>query len=596
MSRLGAATGAGVPPGPRRAASALAAAPARAGVAGLAGVLGLAGALGLAGCRRDAPAPAVAPSPADEAIPVVFTDVTRESGITFAHNSGAFGRKYLPETMGSGLVFFDYDGDGRQDLFLVNGADWPGRRRRRSPPALYRNRGDGTFEDVTARAGLTAEIYGIGAAAVDYDNDGDADLFVNALGPDRLYRNRGDGTFEDVTRRAGVSDPAFGSSAAWLDYDRDGDLDLFVGNYVEWTAATDIFCTLDGTSKSYCTPESYRGATNRLYRNRGDGTFEDVTRPAGVHDPTGKSLGVVAFDYDGDGWPDLAVANDTQPNFLYRNRGDGTFEEVGRTAGIAFSEEGKARGAMGIDAADYDGSGRESLVIGNFSNEMLALYHNEGRGLFIDDAPSAGIGLPSLLTLAFGCFFFDYDLDGRLDIYSANGHVENDINRVQPSVTHAQPPHLFRGLPGGRFEAMEQRIGGDLARPVVARGAAYADYDGDGDLDVAVSVNNGPAILLRNDGGNANRFVRVRLIGRASNRDAVGAVARLRAGRLAATRAVRAGSSYASQSELPLTFGLGPGGPGAAEAADLSVAWPSGRTQEFHGLVTGRLHVLEEAP
>ncbi|HEU4400982.1 MAG TPA: CRTAC1 family protein, partial [Candidatus Polarisedimenticolia bacterium] len=363
--------------------------------------------------------------------------------------------------------------------------------------------------------------------------------------------------------------------------------------------------------KSYCTPESYRGATNRLYRNRGDGAFEDVTRKAKLFNPTGKSLGVVTFDYDGDGWPDLAVANDTQPNYLYHNLGDGTFEEVGTAAGVAFSEEGKARGAMGIDAADYDGSGRESLVIGNFSNEMLALYHNEGHGLFIDDAAAAGIGPPSLLTLAFGCFFFDYDLDGRLDIFVANGHVENDINRVQPSVTYAQPPHLFRGIGGGRFEPAEQRSGQAMTRPLVARGAAYADYDGDGDLDIALNVNNGPAVLLRNDGGNADAWVRVLLVGKGSNRDAVGAVARLRrggpAGAPAASRTVRSAASYASQSEMVLTFGLGPGRPGEGSSGDatgkgppatvdLEVTWPNGRTQMFTGLAPGRLHVLEESP
>ncbi len=554
------------------------------------------GALALGGCRAKEQTPATGPSAAASPIPVVFTDVTREAGLTFVHNSGAYGKKYLPETMGSGLAFLDYDGDGRQDLFFVNGADWPEHHRRITTQALYRNRGDGTFEDVTSKAGLAVELYGIGVAAADFDNDGDADLFVNALGPDRLFRNRGDGTFEDVTRRAGVSDPAFGSSATWLDYDRDGLLDLFACNYVQWSAATDIYCTLDGARKSYCTPESYKGATNRLYHNRGDGTFEDVSRRAGVYDPTGKSLGVVAFDYDGDGWPDLAVANDTQPNFLYRNRGDGSFEEVGKTAGIAFSEEGKARGAMGIDAADYDGSGRDSLVIGNFSNEMLALYHNEGRGLFIDDAPTAGIGQASLLTLAFGCFFFDYDLDGRLDIFVANGHVESDINLVQPSVTYAQPPHLFRGAGDGRFEQAEHRVGAALPRPVVARGAAYADYDGDGDLDVAISTNNGAAILLRNDGGSAHGWIRVRLVGRSSNRDGVGAVALLQSSAVASiSRTVRSAASYASQSEMTLTFGLGAAGDGAA-ASDLSVAWPGGATQVFSGLAPGRLHVLEEAP
>ncbi|PYS95893.1 MAG: CRTAC1 family protein [Acidobacteria bacterium] len=548
------------------------------------------------GCGRREAAPA-APAAAEPGAPaVLFTDVTQAAGIRFAHASGAYGRKYLPETMGSGLAFLDYDGDGRPDLFFVNGADWPEHHRRTSTQALYRNRGDGTFEDVTRKAGLAIEMYGIGVAAADYDNDGHTDLFVNGLGPDRLFHNRGDGTFEDVTQRAGVSDPAFGSSATWLDYDRDGRLDLFVCNYVQWTPRTDIFCTLDGVSKSYCTPESYHGATNRLFRNRGDGTFEDVTRKARVENGDGKSLGVVAFDYDGDGFIDLAVANDTQPNYLYRNRGDGTFEEIGKRAGIAFSEEGKARGAMGIDAADYDGSGRESLVIGNFSNEMLALYHNEGRGLFIDDAPSAGIGQPSLLTLAFGCFFFDYDLDGRLDIFVANGHVENDINRVQPSVTYAQPPHLFRGLGGGRFEQMEERSGEALRRPLVARGAAFADYDGDGDLDVALSTNDGPAVLLRNDGGNANGWVRVRLVGGPSNRDAIGARVRLTSGGPPAARTVRAASSYASQSEMVLTFGLGPAPGGAPGGATIEVTWPGGRVQTVSGLAPGRLHLVQEAP
>jgi len=553
-------------------------------------------ALALPGCgpRKDAPA-AASPAEAPRANPVVFTDITRAAGITFVHNSGAFGRKYLPETMGSGVAFLDYDGDGYQDLFFVQSADWPERRRHRTTQVLYRNRGDGTFEDTTRKAGLAVEMYGLGVAAADYDNDGHVDLFINALGPDRLFRNRGDGTFEDVTRRAGVSDPGFGTSATWIDYDRDGRLDLFACNYVQWSPKEDIFCTLDGVSKSYCTPESYRGATDRLFRNKGDGTFEDVTRRAGVYDPTGKSLGVVALDYDGDGWPDLAVANDTQPNFLYHNKGDGTFEEVGKIAGIAFSEEGRARGAMGIDAADYDGSGRDSLVIGNFSNEMLALYHNEGRGLFIDDAAMAGIGQPSLLTLAFGCFFFDFDLDGRLDIFVANGHVENDINRVQPSVTYAQPPHLFRGLGGGRFAQIEGQSGPDLLRPLVGRGAAYADFDNDGDLDIAVSTNNGPAVLLRNDGGSAFGWLRLRLVGRdGSSRDALGAVVRLKAGGVTAARTVRAGASYASGNEIVLTFGLGPAVDGRYPPADVQISWPGGPTQTVTGLEAGRLHVIEE--
>jgi hypothetical protein len=537
------------------------------------------------------------PAPAPEtAIPVAFTDVTHAAGIAFTHENGARGRKYLPETMGAGLVFFDYDGDGFPDLFFVNSDAWPGDKRRGGPArqALYHNRGDGTFEDVTAKSGLGIEAYGIGAAAADYDNDGHVDLYLNALGADHLWRNRGDGSFEDVTRKAGVGDPGFGSSATWLDYDGDGWLDLFVCNYVQWSPKTDIYCTLDGANKSYCTPESYTGASDRLFRNRGDGTFEDVSAKAGVLDPNGKSLGVVAFDMDDDGDTDLAVANDTQPNFLYRNRGDGTFEEIGKTAGIAYSEEGRARGAMGIDAADYDDSGRESLVIGNFSNEMMALYHNEGKGLFIDDAATAGIGQPSLLTLAFGCFFFDYDLDGRLDIFVANGHVENEINRVQPSVTYAEPPHLFRGLPLGRFEETTGKAGADLAKPMVARGAAYADIDGDGDLDVACSTNGGPAMLWRNDGGSVNGFIRLRLQSAGLNRDAIGARVRLTFDGRTRERTVRSAASYASQSEMPLTFGLGAAGSKAGAVASAEVRWPDGSVETFPGLPAGKLSVLKQ--
>ncbi|HKQ96947.1 MAG TPA: CRTAC1 family protein, partial [Candidatus Polarisedimenticolia bacterium] len=546
-------------------------------------------AIGLACDQAPNPAPPV--PQVETAHPVTFTDVTRAAGIAFKHHSGAVGKKYLPETMGAGLVFFDADGDGHVDLYFVQSRDWPENRGAPQHPAFYRNKGDGTFEDATKRAGLDVETYGIGAAAADYDNDGDVDLFVNALGPDHLFRNRGNGTFEEVAKSAGVGDPAFGSSATWVDYDRDGFLDLFVANYVQWTAETDIYCTLDGAHKSYCTPESYRGATNRLYRNRGDGTFEDATAKAGVLDPTGKSLGVAALDFDDDGFIDLAVANDTQPNFLYRNRGDGTFEEVGKTAGIAYSEEGKARGAMGIDAGDYDDSGRPSLLIGNFSNEMLALYHNEGKGLFIDDAAAAGIGQPSLLTLAFGCFFFDYDLDGRLDLFVANGHVENEINAVQPSVTYAEPPHLFRGDGTGRFEETTAKAGADLARPVVARGAAYADIDNDGDLDVAYSTNNGPAALFRNDGGNGDGFVRLRLVGTASNRDGIGARLRLKAGARTLTRTLQSAASYASQSEGIVTFGLGSKPP---KTVDIEVRWPNGRVETYPGLETGRLQVLTE--
>ena len=527
---------------------------------------------GSAPAARDAgtAAPAAAPTR------VEFVDVTAAAGIGFVHVSGAAGEKYLPETLGSGALFLDVDGDGWQDVFFVNSTPWQGGGE--AFPALYRNDGDGTFTDITAGSGLRVALYGLGAAAADYDNDGHADLYVTALGTNRLFRGRGDGTFEDVTAPAGVGDERFSTSALWFDYDADGALDLFVANYVEWTPETDIFCTLDGEEKSYCTPESYPGQRPTLYRNRGDGTFQDVTVAAGLDVPSSKALGVAMLDYDADGWMDFFVANDTEPDQLFRNRGDGTFEDVGLVAGVAFSEGGVARAGMGVDAADYDGSGRPSLVVGNFSNEMIALFHNEGGGLFIDEAPRSEVGSTSLLTLAFACFFFDYDLDGRPDIFAANGHVADDIERVQARVTYAQPPHLFRNLGGGRFEEAVPSVGPALALPMVARGAAYADYDRDGDLDLLVTINNGPARLLRNDGGSANNVLRVRTVGVASNRDGVGARVdvTLPAGGSSWQR-VKTGSSYASQSELPLTFGLG-----RADAVDaVRVTWPSGQVDSL---------------
>jgi hypothetical protein len=515
----------------------------------------------------------IAASAADA--PVAFTDVTAPAGIRFVHNNGGFGRKYLPETMGSGGAFLDIDDDGWQDVLLVNSKNWPGRPGARSLPALYRNVG-GAFSDVTRGSGLDVELYGIGAAAADFDNDGRVDIYITALGGNRLFRNLGGGKFADVTAKAGVADGGFSTSALWIDYDTDGRLDLFVAHYVEWSIDTDLFCTLDGKSKSYCTPESYKGQSPSLFRNRGDGTFENATRRAGVFDTSSKALGVAMLDYDGDGRIDIFVANDTEPNRLYRNKGGGSFEDVAVSAGVAFSEAGVARAGMGVDATDFDGSGRPSLIIGNFSNQMMALYHNEGRGLFIDDAPRSTIGRSSLLALTFGCFFFDFDLDGLPDIFAANGHVSDDIERVQSRVTYAQRPHLFRNLGKRQFEDARARAGAALDRPLVARGAAYADYDNDGDLDLLITVNNGPARLYRNDGGNANNFLRVKLVGSASNRDGIGArVEVTAAGRPPMWQLVKTGSSYASQSELPVTFGLG----SAAKVEQIRVTWPTGKTE-----------------
>ncbi len=521
--------------------------------------------------------------------PVQFADVTAAAGIRFRHNSGSSGKKYLPETMGAGAAFLDYNNDNYPDLLLINGKNWtPGGRR--SLPALYRNNKDGTFTDVTAEAGLAIEMYGLGVAIADYDNDGYQDIYITALEGDRLFHNEHNGTFRDVTRAAGINNANFGTSAAWLDYDRDGRLDLFVANYVQYSVKGDLWCSLDGQTKSYCTPESYKGTASKLYHNLGGGKFEDVSQKAGVGDPTSKSLGVAILDFDGDGWPDIFVANDTQPNKLYRNNGKGAFTEVGLSAGVAFGEDGVARGAMGVDSADYDRSGRAGLLVGNFSNQMLALYHNEGNGLFIDEAPTSTVGRVSLLYLSFGVFFFDYDLDGHPDILSANGHIEDEINRVQPKVQYRQAPLLFRNLGNKRFEWMTPKMGPAFNRPIVARGAAYGDFDLDGDLDILISTNNGPAYLFRNDGGNSNHWLRVKTVGTKSNRDGIGAVVRVRSASGVQWQTVHSGSSYCSQSELPLTFGLGRD----TKVDSLEIEWPSGTKQRFTNLDANQFLAVEE--
>jgi hypothetical protein len=520
-----------------------------------------------------------------------FTDVAKAAGITFTHNSGAFGKKYLPETMGAGGAFVDVDGDGWQDILLVNGMSWPGRPANRSVMGLYRNNQNGTFTDVTKQAGLAVPMYGMGVAAADYDNDGRTDLYLTALGKNRLFRNLGGLKFADVTESAKVGDPGFSASAAWVDYDRDSRLDLYVTNYVEWSIEKDRFCTLDGKSKSYCTPEAYKGQSPTLYRNRGDGTFENVTERAGVKDVTAKALGVALLDYNNDGWIDLFVANDTQPNRLYENKRNGTFGDFAVSAGVEFNDAGAARAGMGVDAADYDNSGRQSVVIGNFSNEMIALYKNEGNGLFVDEAPTSVIGKASLLRLTFASFFFDYDLDGRLDIFAANGHVADDISTVQPRIAHAQRPLLFRNAGSRKFEDATDAAGKAMLMPMVARGAAYGDYDGDGDLDLLVTVNNGPARLLRNEGAERNHRLRLRIVGTKSNRDAIGASARVThsAGK-SPWLMVKTGSSYCSQSEMPVTFGLG----AIDRVTHIEVKWPDGKVDMLPGTNANQSLTIEE--
>ena len=518
-----------------------------------------------------------------------FTDVTAAAGIKFVHNSGRAGKKWLPETMGSGCAFFDADGDGWLDILLINGKDWTPKGRK-SRCALYHNNKNGTFTDVTAGSGLDIDIYGMGVAIADYDNDGRDDVYITGLEGDHLFHNEGGGKFRDVTKDSGIQNANFGTSAAWFDYDRDGKADLFVANYVQWSPKGDLWCSMDGSTKSYCTPESYKGNSSKLFHNLGNGRFEDVTQNAGLGDPTSKSLGVAVLDYNNDGWPDLFVANDTQPNKLYRNNRNGTFSEEAVSAGVAFGEDGVARGAMGADASDYDRSGKIHLLVGNFSNQMLGLYHNEGNNLFVDEAPRSAVGRDSLLSLAFGVFFFDYDLDGRPDIFSANGHIDEEIGRVQPKVRYQQPPLLFRNIGQSKFENVSKSLGLDFQRQIVARGAAYGDFDHDGDLDILISTNGGPAYLFRNDGGNRNHWLQLKLVGVQSNRSALGAVATVESASGKQTQTVHSGSSYCSQSDLALTFGL------ASDdiVKSIDIQWPSGHKDHMTNMKANQFLTIRE--
>jgi len=519
-----------------------------------------------------------------------FADVTSSAGIQFQHNSGAFGGKFLPETLGSGCAFLDYDRDGWQDILLINGMDWPGHKQRRSTLRLYHNNGNGTFTDVTSRAGLDVELYGMGVAVGDYDNDGFPDILVTCVGQNRLFHNTGKGTFTDVTNASGLGKrSAFSTSALWFDYDRDGLLDLFVCNYVKWSPEHDVFCSLDGKHKSYCTPEAYRGETCWLFHNRGNGTFEDVTASSGIFDSSSKSLGVAMLDDDHEGWPDLLVANDTQPNKLYRNQRNNTFKDAAVEAGLAFSSEGKARAGMGLDVGDFKNSGRSGVAITNFDNEMTGLYEFSGK-TYEDIAAQAGVGLASKNSLGFGCTFLDANLDGWLDLAVANGHIDETVRNIRGNVGYAQPPLLFLNNGKGSFRDIAGEVGGRFEQPKVGRGLAFADFDRDGDLDLLLTTNNGPAYLYRNDQLAGNRSIRFRLIGTKSNRDAIGATIRIFSNGLIQSRLVKSGSSYLSQSELPVTFGLE-----KRDRVDRAViSWPSGRTEEFKNLAAGRSYKCTE--
>ncbi len=530
-----------------------------------------------------------------------FTDITLAAGIDFVHETGAFGEKWMPETMGSGAAFLDYDVDGWPDVLLVNGSQWPGHESGdRATARLYRNMGGGQFRDVTRSAGLDFSVYGMGISVADYDGDGDPDIYLTAVGDNRLLRNDA-GRFTDVTRAAGVTGnggdpaepPSWSTASAWLDFDRDGWLDLFVCNYVRWTPETDLYTTLDGKTKSYATPEQYDGETCRLYRNERGRSFSDVTEGAGILNRNGKTLGLGVEDIDDDGWPDVVVANDTYQNFLYRNNGDATFTDIALSAGVAFDEFGRARAGMGIDIADVTNQGRLSIVIGNFSNEAVSLYTQIDAELFQDLAGSARLTRVTLLPLTFGVLFADLDLDGFLDLVLGNGHIEPDINSVLQDVTFQQRPLLLRNNGRGQFVDVSQKVGDGFDEPTVARGVAVADMDRDGDLDLLLTVNGGRPRLLRNDlPGEDVHWLKLSLRGSSPNRDAVGAVVHVFAGDVVQRRLVRTGSSYLSQSETrPLTVGLG-----AHDTADsVVVRWPtSGLVQKLVGVRAGQTIDLVE--
>ena len=521
--------------------------------------------------------------------------MTAQAGIHFKHNSGAFGKKYLPETMGSGACFLDYDNDGWQDILFVNSMDWPEHKRGKSFPALYHNNQDGTFTDVTRAAGLAVEMYGMGCAVGDYDNDGYADIYITAVGDESFISQFAEREVRgrDGARRAS-SDPGFSTSAVWFDYDNDGKLDLFVSHYVDWSIEKDQYCSLDGKKKSYCTPQAYKGQSSTLFHNKGNGTFENVTKSAGLYDPTSKSLGVALLDYDNDGWLDLFVANDTEPNKLYRNNHNGTFTDVAVLAGVAFSEAGTrarrhGRGCRGLRRLRRAGADHRKF----HEREHVAVSQRRVRAFSPMKRAASGIGQMSVQSLTFGCFFFDYDLDGLPDIFAANGHVSDDISVVQPNVKYAQRPSVFRNRGNKKFEDAAAKLGRALQQAVVGRGAAYGDFDNDGDLDLVITANNGPARLLRNDNGNQNDMLRVKTVGTRSNRDGIGAKVTVRSNKgMRQTQMVKSGSSYLSQSEMPLTFGLGK--PEEGRTVTIEIAWPSGKKDSLAGIKANQFITVRE--
>ena len=537
---------------------------------------GVAGVLFLAAFSTPGPALPAAPAPGQGG-KVIFTDVTEAAGIRFRHDAGQTPIKYMIEDMGSGVCFFDYDGDGDQDLYFVQSGPVPGKPGPRPLSVLYRNDGKGRFTDVTAAAGVgNRQGYGMGCTAADIDNDGDVDLYVTNFGPNVLYRNNGNGTFTDIGKKAGVDNPLWGVSASFADYDNDGWVDLYLTNYVDFTMDTPKWCG-DHIRKirAYCHPDAYEGVPDVLYHNNGNGTFTDVTKKAGITERWGKGLGVIWSDFDNDGDLDIYVAKDAVPHAMYRNNGNGTFTNVTMESGTGYSEDGRPESGMGTDSGDYDGDGLFDLISCHLSGEINELYRNVGNLRFEVASYTSGFGEISLPFVGFGCQFLDFDSDGDLDIYVANGHIIDNIKLFNDSLSWAQRPFLFENLGNGKVREAAREHGAVFSREFVGRGLASADIDGDGDLDIAQSNNHHPALLLRNDGGSSRHYLRLKLTGTRSNRDAIGARVTVTAGGRRMVRESRSASAYASQSEMVLHFGLGD----AVKAEKVEIRWPGGGTQ-----------------